>query len=140
MWQPHLWRFLGRVWNQVLAWNSATTFSIAKEVVIAPVLLLFVALWWTLRKDFYKPSAIRSRGGDVLKAFAITIVGLFALILLCCIAAVPVVVYQDHTYLVSVNGDFASANKKLVDERDEWKSKARAPSPSYGVNAPSVGP
>jgi len=100
----HLGRFALLVWIQVLAWNSATTFSIAKEAIIVPLLVLVVALRWTLGKDWYKRSVLGGRGGDVLKSFAITIGVVFALIGVCYVAAIPVVVYQDHIYLVaSVN-------------------------------------
>jgi len=127
MW-PHLWRFLGRVWAEVLSWHSATTFSLVRETLLIPSIVLLVG-WFALRKTigegWYKPSVLKTHGGDVLKSFFITVFVLSAMLGVVFLVAVPFVVYQDHIDLVSSKRDLVSANGKLVKERDDWKSKTQ---------------
>jgi len=121
MWWPHLWRFAFQVWVQVLAWNSATTFSIAKETIIAPLLILLVTLQFTIGKGWWKPAVLQQHGGDVLRSFVVTAGVLFLLVGVAFVVAIPVVVYQDHMELVASGQRLTESNRRLTKERDEWK-------------------
>jgi nitrate reductase NapE component len=113
MWTEHCWRFLGRVWIQVLSWHSATTFSIIREIIVVPVLLLLVSLWLPIRKErWWKWETIRTlrkRGADVLRNFLLLVCVLFGLLGLVFVAAIPFVVYEDHKDLVAQVGRLGKA-------------------------------
>jgi hypothetical protein len=124
---PHLLRFLSRVWAKLLAWHSATTFSVVRETIIIPlviVLLTLIVILYPLRKEkWWKWDVLKTlqdRIGEVFKSLVIVIISLFVLLIAVFMAAVPVVVYQDHN-------NFLSAIRILTAERDDWKKKATQP-------------
>jgi hypothetical protein len=129
MWRPHLWRFLWRVWAEVLSWHSATTFSLLRETFIIPLMLLVVGLYTlsrTVGEGWYKWSTLKTHGRDVVKSFSVTVLVLLALLVSVILAAIPIVVYEDHRDIVLANVRLVSTNAKL---KQDLQAKV-APEPS----------
>jgi len=107
----------------VLLWHSATSFSIIREIIIAPMAICLASLWWPIRKEkWWKWGVIKTlkdRSGDVLRTFFTIVLVLLALLVLVYTAAIPFVVYQDHM-------DVVAANQKLKHERDSARSERDA--------------
>jgi hypothetical protein len=100
MWS-HFLVFISRTWDQFLAWNSATTFSILKETFIIPLTVFVFTLWISIGSEFWKPSVFKARGREVLKAFVIAVVVPVVLVAAVFVVAIPVTVYRDHQELVA---------------------------------------
>jgi hypothetical protein len=105
----HLWHFVERLWVQVLQWNSATSYSTIRDILF-PLLLLFALIGFRLR-EWRKPS-VRDVVIPAVKAAVVSL----TLIGLAVIAAIPVVVWQDHADLVKAEKKLIADNKRLSDE------------------------
>src|SRR5712691_4624721 len=106
MWWPHLVHLLGRSWTQVLAWRSATTFSLLLEVAIPCFIFLLLRLWTV--GSWKQMFTIRGAWPEV-RSLLTTLVVLLAIAGTIFIAAIPVVIDQDHN-------DLVTANKKLREQ------------------------
>jgi uncharacterized membrane protein len=72
-WLVHFVRFIGRVWAQDLAWNSATPFSTARDIAI-PALVLICLLGVRI-KEWRMPQA-----KETIRAVLTTVVVILALL------------------------------------------------------------
>lgn len=137
---PHIWRFLGRVWDLVKIWNSATTFSLVKEAIILPLVLFVLTAAITIGRGWYKPSILQSRGRDLVKALIIAVGGSLALLVAVFLAALPVSFYQDHVDLLGKIESLRQSNSELAQDRDKWKKKVEASQTSPSTVGRSVIP
>ncbi len=116
----HLKHLLLDAWVQVLAWNSATSYSLAKDILL-PIAIFCFGWFIQFGKDWRNWQVIGTEGKKILKLGSVAI-GLPALVVVAAFSyAVPLIVYRDHDHLVSENRKLRRQNGKLVDpkSRDE---------------------
>lgn len=115
--RSHLWHLVEQAFALVLAWNSATPFSLVKEAVFGPLIIFLFAWCFEFRGDWKRWSVIQTRGRDIIKPFLFTILGSFALLGVVFAVAVPCAIYKDHQSLLRANRNLRSQISKLVDPK-----------------------
>jgi hypothetical protein len=110
----HLGNLIAACWWRVLAWNSATPYSLFKDLGIP--LLTFAAAWGVqFGKDWRNWAVIKAQGKKILIAGAFT-VGIPVIILIAAfLFAIPDLIYEDHQQLIGELAKLRYANSKLVD-------------------------
>jgi hypothetical protein len=96
----HIGHLCARAWPVFLSWNSATTFSIIRDFLLALVVFALAARF-TLGKGWWRWKVLTSAGGKTLtQTLGATLFGLAVLLILVFAAAIPAVISRDHEDLV----------------------------------------
>ena len=112
----HISHLLIRAWVVFLSWNSATTFSVIRDFLVALVVFVLMARL-TQGKAWWRLSVLRSSGEQLLLTLLATIGGLLLVIGFVYVAAIPCAVYQDHIDLVRDNNMLIREKRKLIEEK-----------------------
>jgi hypothetical protein len=100
MWD-HLGHLALRCGAQVLAWHSATGFSLAREVAIIPVLLYIGLRWYAIGRQPWREWFRLMGAWREIRPVLLTMGILLALTGSAFLASIPVVIYKDHQELAT---------------------------------------
>lgn len=112
----HIWHFAGATAKIWLSWNSATPISIIRDfliVLVGAALMTRVQFrkWIPTREDLQS-----GRGKEIVISLCVGILALAFVLGVLFVAAIPVVVWQDHKALVEQNQALVEQNNKLLQE------------------------
>ncbi len=124
--RAHFLNLLASVWTNVVQAFGTTTLSIIVWSFAVPIVIwiITVAVDTVQRGRRREVSPLKNAlVGSLLSAAitgGVTLIVRVGILSVFCVKSI----YQDHTNLVSTGKALRVDNKKLSDERDEWKAKA----------------
>jgi cell division protein FtsB len=137
----HIAHLLARCWAEVLRWQGTTTFSVVREAAI-PVVILLVVRWWDVGWEFKRVTAMGPFKEELRRAVK-TITVLLAVAGVVFLAAIPVVIYQDHKELVESRSkavretaEVKRENHTLQTAANDLKDRLAKREPQSGTVAP----
>src|ERR1700683_2541763 len=118
-WYAHLWNLFGSAFWMVVRWNSATPYSMGREIAV-PVITTALVLRTRL-KEWRMPTV-----KEVLVSTAIAIGVIIGTSVVAWGVAIPVAIYRDHQYFVHDASVLRDSNSKLKTAYTDGYQKGKS--------------